>query len=94
MDEKQKSVFLDLMANKSPNCSRTQWYKTGINIYCVFGDELGGEVFYYWSKDYTEFDYSVMRTEWDAIVSKENAELREEKWIDILNGDIETKAPT
>lgn len=49
MATEQRLVFSDLK-NISCECSAAEWFSTGINIWHVFGDELGGSVFQWWSK--------------------------------------------
>lgn len=53
MNAGQRLVFDDLIGNPDkydPDCKMKPWKKIGIDIYCVFGAELGGSVFLYWSK--------------------------------------------
>ena len=49
MSAEQREVFADL-ETKSSDCSSSQWFSIGIDIYHVFGAELGGKVFFLWSK--------------------------------------------
>ena len=49
MSAEQREVFADLQT-KSSDCSSSQWFSIGIDIYHVFGVELGGKVFFLWSK--------------------------------------------
>lgn len=86
MDEKQKEIFADLKTI-SETCSRTEWYKTGIDIYCIFGADLGGEVFFWWSKPYKNFDKQDCCNEWESVCNKENPELWRSRWCAIMGLD-------
>ena len=88
MDEKQKEIFADLKTI-STDCTHSQWYYTGIDIYCVFGDDLGGEVFFWWSKPYTKQKFSKQQcfSEWKSVCNKEDPELRNNRWRTIMGLD-------
>ena len=60
MSAEQQKVFADLQTISS-DCSSSLWFSTGINIYHVFGEDLGGKVFL--------FDLA----EQDAARERENA---------------------
>lgn len=49
MSMEQQIVFADLQGI-SCECSAPQWFSIGLDIYHVFGEELGGQVFFFWSK--------------------------------------------
>lgn len=83
MDDKQKKIFVDLKTI-STECSRTQWYSIGIDIYYVFGADLGGEVFFWWSKPYKKFDKRDCFNEWESICNKEEPDLFHPLWCAIM----------
>lgn len=88
MDEKQKEIFADLKTI-STDCTYSQWYYTGIDIYCVFGADLGGEVFFWWSKPYTKQKFSKQQcfSKWESVCNKEDPELRNNRWRAIMGLD-------
>ena len=88
MDEKQKEIFADLKTI-STDCTYSQWYYTGIDIYCVFGSDLGGEVFFWWSKPYTKQKFSKQQcfSKWESVCNKEDPELRNNRWRAIMGLD-------
>ena len=88
MDAKQKRIFADLKTI-STDCDRKEWYKTGIDIYCVFGADLGGEVFFWWSKPYTKekFDKRKCFNQWESVCSKEEPDLFRPLWRAIMGLD-------
>ena len=49
MSDVQKEVFADLKTISS-DCTRGEWFSIGLNIWHVFGDNLGGDVFRFWSE--------------------------------------------
>lgn len=88
MDEKQKEIFANLKTI-STDCTYSQWYYTGIDIYCVFGSDLGGEVFFWWSKPYTKQKFSKQQcfSQWESVCNKEDPELRNNRWRAIMGLD-------
>ena len=50
MSAEQREVFADLEKTKSPHWKQKRWLSVGIDIFHVFGADLGGKVFLYWSK--------------------------------------------
>lgn len=83
MSKEQWKIFVDLK-RISPDCSRTRWYNIGVDIYCVFGADLGGEVFFWWSKPYKNFDAHECYVEWDSICDKDEPELWNNRWRAIM----------
>ena len=70
MTERQKAVFDDLKDNYSSDCSREEWFSRGLDIYHVFGDELGGSVFLWWSKPGHSYNPQGCATTWERICSR------------------------
>lgn len=70
MTEKQQAVFDDLKENYSSDCTKQEWYRIGLDIYHVFGDELGGSVFLWWSKPGHSYNPSGCARTWSSICRK------------------------
>ena len=84
MNDKQKAVFEDLKAI-SPDCSREIWFSIGLDIYHAFGDELGGSVFWLWSKPGHSFNPQGCTRTWSNICNRgPKTELRNSKWDSLL----------
>lgn len=66
MSAEQREVFADLKT-KSSDCSSSQWFSIGIDIYHVFGAELGGKVFFLWSKPGRSFQPQGCSLTWSNI---------------------------
>lgn len=49
MNNAQKEIF-ECLKDISPDCTRQEWFSIGLNIWHVFGDDLGGDVFRFWSE--------------------------------------------
>lgn len=69
MSAGQQLVFSDLK-NISCECSPAEWFSTGIDIWHVFGDELGGSVFLWWSKPGHSYNGPGCATTWGHIESR------------------------
>lgn len=70
MTDRQKAVFDDLKTNYSPDCTREEWFSRGLDIYHVFGDELGGSVFSLWSKPGHSYNPQSCAATWDNICER------------------------
>lgn len=80
MNEKQKAVFEDLKTI-SCDCSREMWFRTGIDIYHVFDEELGGSVFLWWSKPGKSYKPQGCARTWNNVCRKgPKKELQNMKW--------------
>lgn len=80
MNEKQKAVFEDLKTI-SCDCSREMWFRTGIDIYHVFDEELGGSVFLWWSKPGKSYRPQGCARTWNNVCRKgPKKELQNMKW--------------
>lgn len=91
MSAEQREVFADLKT-KSSDCSSSQWFSIGIDIYHVFGAELGGKVFFLWSKPGRSFQPQVCSLTWSNICDRgPDTELVNGRWADIMQGDNKGK---
>ena len=87
MSAEQREVFADLKT-KSSDCSSSQWFSIGIDIYHVFGAELGGKVFFLWSKPGRSFQPQGCSLTWSNICDRgPDTELVNGRWADIMQGD-------
>lgn len=90
MTTEQRLVFSDLK-NISCECSAAEWFSTGINIWHVFGDELGGSVFQWWSKPGHSYNGPGCATTWGNIDNRcmgGATWLNNSRWRSILGLDI------
>lgn len=86
MSVEQREVFADLKT-KSSDCSSSQWFSIGIDIYHIFGAELGGKVFFSWSKPGHSFQPQGCSLTWSNICDRgPDTELVNERWADIMQG--------
>ena len=91
MSVEQREVFADLKT-KSSDCSSSQWFSIGIDIYHVFGAELGGKVFFLWSKPGRSFQPQGCSLTWSNICDRgPDTELVNGRWADIMQGDNKGK---
>lgn len=82
MTDRQRLVFEDLQTI-SPDCTQSEWYRTGVDIKHVFGEELGGSVFLWWSKPGQSFQQEGLANTWNDICNRNN-ELWNCKWQEIV----------
>ena len=90
MTTEQQLVFADLK-NLSCECSAAEWFSIGINIWHVFGDELGGSVFQWWSKPGHSYNGPGCATTWEHIGNRGimgATRLNNSRWRSILGLDI------
>lgn len=87
MSAEQREVFADLIKTKSPNWKKNRWLSVGIDIFHVFGADLGGKVFLYWSKPGETFRPRDCADEWDYICEiGPDSKLWDNHWADIMQG--------
>ena len=87
MSAEQREVFADLEKTKSPHWKQKRWLSVGIDIFHVFGADLGGKVFLYWSKPGETFQPQSCANTWDYICEiGSESELWDEHWAGILQG--------
>ena len=85
MSAEQREVFDDLIKTKSPHWKKNRWQTIGINIFHVFGADLGGKVFLHWSKPGEKFRPRDCAEEWDYICEiGPDTELWDNHWVDII----------
>jgi hypothetical protein len=82
MTKRQQLVFDDLKT-KSPDCKQNEWYRIGVDIKHVFGEELGGSVFLYWSKEGLTYQPESLADTWDDICNNDNV-LWNSEWAEIV----------
>lgn len=70
MNDRQRTVFEDLKTISSDYCGARAWFRTGLDIYHAFGDELGGSVFLWWSKPGHSFNPQGCARTWSNICRK------------------------
>lgn len=86
MSVEQREVFADLKT-KSSDCSSSQWFSIGIDIYHVFGAELGGQVFFFWSKPGHSFQPQGCSLSWANICDRGlETKLYNSRWAEIMRG--------
>ena len=84
MTEKQQKVFDDLKTQSS-DCSREQWFSIRIDIFHVFGAELGGKVFRWWSAPGHSFQPQGCARTWENICSRgPKTELKNSIWMELV----------
>ena len=84
MTEKQQKVFDDLKTQSS-DCSREQWFSIGIDIFHVFGAELGGKVFRWWSAPGHSFQPQGCARTWENICTRgPKTELKNSIWMELV----------
>ena len=87
MSTEQREVFANLEKTKSPNWKHKTWLSVGIDIFHVFGADLGGKVFLYWSKPGETFQPQSCANTWDYICEiAPDSELWDSHWADIMRG--------
>ena len=79
----QREIFADLKT-ESPDCDLKSWCAIGYNIYAVFKEKLGGEVFLWWSKPGHSFNRSGCSKVWDYICANGDAWPRNRRWEEIV----------
>ena len=85
MSDVQKEVFADLKTMSS-DCTRGEWFSIGLNIWHVFGDNLGGDVFRFWSEPGHSFNPQGCSVTWDNICERgPETKLCNRQWEAILH---------
>lgn len=86
MSMEQQVVFADLKGI-SCECSAPRWFSIGLDIYHVFGAELGGQVFFFWSKSGHSFQPQGCSLTWANICTRgPETELYNSRWTEIMRG--------
>lgn len=100
MSDAQKKIFENLRTISSDDCGREKWVSVGLDLWNVFGSELGGKVFRFWSAPGHSFNPQGCAQTWDYICrqgpdsklirSGWRALLREEKLLEQMSGAQKT----
>lgn len=86
MSMEQQVVFADLQ-EISCECSAPRWFSIGLDIYHAFGAELGGQVFFFWSKPGHSFQPQGCSLTWANICDRgPETELYNSRWAEIMCG--------
>ena len=85
MNDAQREIFDDLKTISS-DCTRGEWFSIGLNIWHVFGDDLGGDVFRFWSEPGHSFNPQGCSVTWDNICERgPETKLCNRQWEAILH---------
>lgn len=85
MNGAQREIFDDLKTVSS-DCTRGEWFSIGLNIWHVFGDDLGGDVFRFWSEPGQSFNPQGCSVTWDNICERgPETRLCNRQWEAILH---------
>ena len=88
MNDAQREIFDDLKT-LSPDCTREEWFSIGLNIWHVFGDELGGDVFHFWSEPGHSYVPQGCAVTWENIIARgPNTRLNNRGWDAILHENV------
>lgn len=88
MSDAQKEVFADLKTISS-DCTRQEWFSVGLNIWHVFGDDLGGDVFRFWSEPGESFNPQGCAVTWENIMERgPDTHLNNHHWDAILHENL------
>ncbi|MCM1149394.1 MAG: PriCT-2 domain-containing protein [Butyricicoccus sp.] len=91
MNDAQNEIFNDLITNYSPDCKREKWFSVGINIWHVFGDDLGRDVFRFWSEPGHSFVPQGCEATWESIKKCAPRKcLNNHKWNGILHDNMKS----
>lgn len=84
MSNAQKTIFEELKTNL-PDCETKAHFSMGLNIWHVFGSELGGEVFRFWSRKGQNFDWHRCDYKWRKICARgPESNLSKHAWRSLL----------
>ncbi len=88
MNSAQREIFDDLKTI-SPDCTRQEWFCIGLNIWHVYGDDLGGDVFRFWSEPGQSFNPQGCAVTWDNICDRgPETKLCNRQWDAILHENV------
>lgn len=84
MNGAQREIF-DNLKTISSDCTRGEWFSIGLNIWHVFGGDLGGDVFRFWSEPGQSFNPQGCSVTWDNICERgPETKLCNRQWEAIL----------
>jgi hypothetical protein len=84
---KQQQEVLDDLKLKDAGCTREQWFWVGCNIKEVFGEELGGSVWLWWSRQGENYQRQACVNTWGEI-NRRKTQLRDYNWDRIMESNI------
>lgn len=85
MSGRQQNVF-DNLKMISSDCPREEWFRIGIDIWNIFGDDLGGDVFRFWSEPGESFNPQGCSRTWGNIMERgPDTNLWNDTWRDMFN---------
>ena len=88
MNDAQKEIFEHLKGISS-DCTRGEWFSIGLDIWQVFGDDLGGDVFRYWSEPGESFNPQGCAVTWGNIMERgPDSHLNNRQWDAILHENM------
>lgn len=88
MNDAQREIFDDLKT-LSPDCTREEWFSIGLNIWHVFGDDLGGDVFRFWSEPGHSYVPQGCAVTWENIIARgPSTRLNNRGWDAILHENV------
>ena len=88
MNDAQREIFDDLKTISS-DCTHGEWFSIGLNIWHVFGDDLGGGVFRLWSEPGQSFNPQGCSVTWENIMERgPDTHLNNRRWDAILHENL------
>lgn len=88
MNSAQREIFDDLKTI-SPDCTRQEWFCIGLNIWHVYGDDLGGDVFRFWSEPGHSYVPQGCAVTWENIIDRgPDTHLNNRRWDAILHENV------
>ena len=88
MNDAQKETC-EHLKGISPDCTRGEWFNIGLDIWQVFGDDLGGDVFRYWSEPGESFNPQGCAVTWANIMEHgPDSHLNNRQWDAILHENM------
>ena len=90
MNGAQREIFDDLKTF-SPDCPRNEWFSIGLDIWHVFGDDLGGDVFRLWSEPGHSYVPQGCAVTWENIIARgPETHLNNRAWDAILHENVKS----
>lgn len=88
MNSAQREIF-DNLKTRSPDCTRNEWFSIGLDIWHVFGDDLGGDVFRFWSEPGHSYVPQGCAVTWENIIARgPETHLNNRGWNAILHENV------
>ena len=90
MNAAQKEIF-ECLKDISPDCTPEKWFSIGLDIWHVFGDDLGGDVFTYWSEPGESFNPQGCAVTWGNVMEcGPDRHLNNRQWDAILHENVKS----